>query len=359
MYSTGIVKDRRYLNHLTPDEHPENRQRLEAVYTMLDQEDMRNRFVEIPPRPAEKETILLVHSAAHFEKIAATAGQEFTALTPDTHTSAQSFETALLAVGGLLEAVNRVVAGELHNAFALVRPPGHHAEKSRAMGYCIFNNVAVAAQYARKILGLKRVLIVDWDVHHGNGTEHIFEKDDAVLFFSIHQYPHFPGTGFFTEAGIGRGQGYSVNLPIPNGYGDAEYAAMFESILRPLALEFEPELIIVSAGFDIHHSDPMGAMRVTPKGFAAMTRSLMLLADTCCQGRLAMSLEGGYHLKTIAASVKTVLNEMSDATRCDPVELVAAANRKKLDYVMKRSLQVHRYHWKCFSRTVKKRRSFI
>lgn len=358
MLSTGIVKDRRYLNHLTPDDHPETPRRLEVIYAMLEEADMRERFVEIPPRPARRDDILMVHTAAHFDKLAATAGQDAAALTPDTLTSAQSFDTALLAAGGLLEAVKIVTAGELRNAFALIRPPGHHAEKSRAMGYCLFNNVAVAAQHARKILGLQRVMIVDWDVHHGNGTGHFFERDASVLFFSIHQYPHFPGTGYFTEAGIGPGEGYNVNVPIPKGYGDAEYVAVFERLLRPLALEFQPELILVSAGFDIHPSDSMGRMDVTYQGFAGLTRSLMEMADACCRGRLVLSLEGGYSLETVADSVKFVLNEMSDATRCDPARMAARADGKKLAYVLKRSGHVHRHRWKCFSHSVKKRRLF-
>jgi acetoin utilization deacetylase AcuC-like enzyme len=358
MLSTGIVKDRRYLNHLTPDDHPETPRRLEVIYAMLEEADMRERFVEIPPRPARRDDILMVHTAAHFDKLAATAGQDAAALTPDTLTSAQSFDTALLAAGGLLEAVKIVTAGELRNAFALIRPPGHHAEKSRAMGYCLFNNVAVAARYARNVLGLQRVLIVDWDVHHGNGTAHAFERDASVLFFSIHQYPHFPGTGYFTEAGIGPGEGYSVNVPIPRGYGDAEYAALFELLLRPLALEFRPDLILVSAGFDIHPADSMGRMHVTNPGFAALTRSLMDIADTCCGGRLVLALEGGYHIETIADSVKCVLNELSDITRADPAGMAADADRKKLAYVLKRSGHVHRHRWDCFSHSVKKRRIF-
>lgn len=346
---TGIVRDPRYLNHLTADGHPESRQRLEAIYRMLDGADMSDRFTEIPPRKAETDELLLVHTPEHLSKITATQEREHYALTPDTHTSPGSFEAASLAVGGIIEAVSMVATGQLSNAFALVRPPGHHAEKSRAMGYCLFNNVALAAMYARKVLGMSRILIVDWDVHHGNGTQHIFEQDDTVLFFSIHQYPHFPGTGVYTEAGIGQGEGFTVNVPISKRYGDGEYVAIFEFLLRPLALEFHPELIIVSAGFDIHTSDPLGSMRVTARGFAGLTRSLMETAKACCDGKLVFALEGGYNRKTIGDTLRAVLNELSGTTCCDISKIVAQAKRKKLAYALKRSVKVHRQYWKCLS----------
>jgi len=288
-----------------------------------------------------------LHSPEYFEKIAATAGKPLCALTPDTHTSAGSYNAAIRAVGGVFEAVAAVDSGKIKNAFALVRPPGHHAEKSRALGFCLFNNVALAAMFALESLGLKRVLVVDWDVHHGNGTQHFFEDDDRVLFFSVHQYPHFPGTGYFTEIGRGRGEGYTMNIAIPGGYGGAEFAALFERLLRPVALAYAPELILVSAGFDPHALDPMGRMKMTPVGFACLTRSLMDIADQCCGGKLVMALEGGYHLKTLGGSVKAVLNELAGISSCAVSHLVKRANRKKLDYAVSRCVHVHQRFWKC------------
>jgi len=346
---TGIVRDSRFLDHRTQDGHPENHRRLASIYRMLDNPDMRDRFANIVPRAAAKEELLMAHTPEHLAKIMATQDKECIALTPDTHTSPGSYIAATLAVGGTLQAISMVAAGQLENAFALVRPPGHHAEKSRAMGYCLFNNAALGAMYARNVLGMHRVLIVDWDVHHGNGTQHLFEQDDTVLFFSIHQYPHFPGTGVFTEAGIGTGEGFTVNVPIPKKYGDSEYAAIFEFLLRPIALEFDPELIIVSAGFDIDSSDPLGSMRITPNGFAALTRSLMETAAACCDGKMVLVLEGGYESKTIGAAVKAVLNELSGATVCNVAKIASRANRKKLTFALKRSVNVHRQHWKCLS----------
>jgi acetoin utilization deacetylase AcuC-like enzyme len=347
---TGIVRDAGYLEHHTENGHPENHRRLAAIYDMLDAPDMQKRFVTIAPRLARRDEILMLHSPEHLKKIASTAGHAYTALTPDTHASAGSYRAARLAAGGLFEAVAAVVSGNLQNAFALVRPPGHHAERSRALGYCLFNNVALGAAYARESLGLPKVLIVDWDVHHGNGTQHMFEKDNSVLFFSIHQYPHFPGTGFYTEAGSGRGEGFTVNIPIPRGYGDGEYVAIFEKVLRPLALEFGPSLILVSAGFDMHVSDPLGGMKLTDGGFAGLTRSLMNMADDCCNGKLVLALEGGYNAETIGGCVKAVLNELSDTTHCRPEAMAASANRKKLAYALRRSVNVQRHYWKCYAR---------
>ena len=344
--ATGIVRSLAFLDHLTPPGHPEHRARLEAIHSMLDRTGLLQRLVLIEAREAADDEILLVHSVAHLEKLAATALHDVTALTPDTIASAGSYRAARLAAGGVLEAVARVADGRLANAFALVRPPGHHAERNRAMGYCLFNNVALAAAYARKVLGLERVLILDWDVHHGNGTQHIFERDERVLFVSIHQYPHFPGTGCFTDAGIGRGEGYSINVPVPRGYEDAEYAAILPAVLAPVAAEFKPDLILVSAGFDPHASDPAGGMRLTPAGFAALTRCLLENAAACCGGRLVLVLEGGYDVHTIGESVEAVLNELSGATQTAVADIAAAANPKKVIYALKRVMNVQRRYWK-------------
>jgi acetoin utilization deacetylase AcuC-like enzyme len=343
--ATGIVFDPRYFEHRTADGHPESHRRLQAIYNAIDLTNGSQRMVRVEPRASTIKELELVHTPEYVARIASTETRPHTALTADTHASAGSFQAASLAVGGLFEAVEQVVSGHLKNAFALIRPPGHHAEKSRAMGFCLFNNIALAACYARRVMGLERVLIFDWDVHHGNGTQHIFENDPTVFFFSIHQYPHFPGTGFFTEAGRGRGEGYTVNVPLPGGYGDGEYLMLVEKLLRPMALEFNPQLILVSAGFDIHRSDPLGGMRLTRNGLAALTRSVMQIAETCCSGKLVMTLEGGYNVKTVGGCFKATIDEMADRTVTDFAALARNANPKKVGYALKRCIKVQQRFW--------------
>jgi acetoin utilization deacetylase AcuC-like enzyme len=352
MADVGIVRDPRYLDHRTPEGHPEFHRRLASLYEMLDALGPDNGPIPVPPRMAEREEILTVHTPEYLDRVAATSGREQTALTADTIVSAGSYTAALLSAGGLFAAIDRVVSGELDAAFTLARPPGHHAERSRAMGFCLFNNVALGARYAQIGWGLKRVLIVDWDVHHGNGTQHIFETDPSVLFFSVHQYPHFPGTGLYTDVGRGPGEGYTLNLPLGKGYKDAEYAALFQRVLRPVALEFGPDLILVSAGFDTHRDDLMGKMKMTPTGFAALTRSLMILASVCCGGKLVLALEGGYHLKALTASVEAVLAELAGKRVTDPAAVADGARRRKVDHALHRCRHVHQGFWKCLRRPV-------
>jgi len=234
-----------------------------------------------------------------------------------------------------------VISGELDNAFALVRPPGHHAERDRAMGFCLFNNVAIGARYAQKFHNLKRVLIVDWDLHHGNGTQHSFEEDDSILYFSTHQSPFYPGTGAFEEAGKGKGKGFTVNVPLSTGYGDGEFLEIFEKILKPMALKFKPELILVSAGIDIYMNDPLGGMRVTPKGFAGLTRSIMDISNECCGGKMVITLEGGYDLPGLRDSVKEILKEMAGLAVTDKASIIVGGDHGMVDRLIKNVVQVH------------------
>jgi acetoin utilization deacetylase AcuC-like enzyme len=239
-----------------------------------------------------------------------------------------------------------VMAGKVRNAFVPVRPPGHHAEVGRAMGFCLFNNVALGAEYARAMKGVQRVLIVDWDLHHGNGIQHIFEEDPTVLYISAHQYPLFPGTGHYLETGRGRGEGYTVNLPLGKGWGDGDYAALFRQVVAPLARNFKPDFILAAAGFDIHRLDPAGGrMRVTELGFAALTRILMDIARDCCQDRLVLVLEGGYHHHALAESVGAVLRELSGQTHTDAEALAAGAHKRRVRSVVKRCIHVHGKVW--------------
>ncbi len=222
----------------------------------------------------------------------------------DTPISPESYDVALAAVGGVLSAIDEVMAGNVSNAFCAVRPPGHHALRDRAMGFCLFNNVAISARYVQRKYGLSKVLIVDWDVHHGNGTQAAFYDDPTVLYFSTHQYPFYPGTGSEEEKGTGEGLGYNVNVPMPAGSGDEEYIKAFKEILKPKALEFKPDFVLISAGFDAHKDDLLGGMNVTVKGFEEMTAIVKDIAETCCNGRIVSVLEGGYNLSGLAESVE-------------------------------------------------------
>ena len=258
-----------------------------------------------------REDLLRIHSPEHVARIAATAGQPFNSLDPDTGASARSYEAALLAAGAVVEATRQVAAKVAGNGFALVRPPGHHAERDRTKGFCLFNNVAVAAAFALDELSLRRVLIVDWDLHHGNGTQNSFYRDDRVLYFSTHMFPYFPGSGTLSENGAGHGEGYTVNVPLSGGQNDAAYAAIFNQVLVPVARQYEPELILVSAGYDIYHGDPLGTMAVSEAGFAYLTRVVGELASELCEGRLVLSLEGGYSLQGLRDGVLASLGELA------------------------------------------------
>lgn len=346
MMKTGIVRDERYMNHRPGSFHPESHKRLKVIYDMLNDTDMAGQFHEIPVRRAEREELLLIHSPGYVDMVAATEGKASRSLDPDTSTSAGSYEAAVLAAGGLCRAISMVIEGELDNAFALVRPPGHHAEKSRAMGFCLFNNVAIGARYAQKYHKVKRVLIVDWDLHHGNGTQHSFEEDPSILYFSTHQYPYYPGSGAFHEAGRDKGEGFTVNVPLSPRHGDGEYVSIFEKILKPVALEFNPELILVSAGIDIYENDPLGSMFVSRDGFAALTRSVMDVAQKCCDGKVVITLEGGYDLDGLRASVKSMLKELAGLSETSIEDMASRGDKTKIDYAVNQVFQIHGKFWK-------------
>ncbi|OHE18572.1 MAG: hypothetical protein A2X96_00110 [Syntrophobacterales bacterium GWC2_56_13] len=324
--NTGIVKDMRYLRHGPEFAHPESPQRLISIYEMLDNPDMSWKFAWIDARYATREDLERVHRPSYLDTIAATAGKTVM-LDPDTVATAETYDVARLAAGGVMNAIDSVASGETDNAFALVRPPGHHAQAAVAAGFCIFNNIAIGARHALARHGMKRILIVDWDLHHGNGTQEIFFEDRQVLYFSTHQSPAYPGTGGLTEMGKGEGIGYTLNVPLSPGADDAFYVRVFRDILSPIVLAFKPEIILVSAGFDPYVGDPLGAMEVTPEGFACMTRILLDLADECCGGQMVLVLEGGYQIQGLTKSVRAVLLELLGETRVTEETLLRIAAR--------------------------------
>src|SRR5262245_3884901 len=308
---TAVVVDRRMLEHDPGRGHPERPDRLRALLDHLG--DARG-LVALGARPASEEELALVHPVAHIERVAATAGRPRVVFDPDTAASAGSWDAARLAAGSLLVLCEAVVAGEVQNGVALVRPPGHHAERERAMGFCFFNNVAVAAAWLRR-RGIARVAIIDWELHHGNGTQHLFESDPDVLYVSTHQYPYYPGTGAAEEVGRGAAVGRTLNVPFPAGFGDEEYGRAFAELVVPVVRQFRPEFVLVSAGFDCDHRDPLGGMEVTPAGFAAMARACVDLAAECAGGKIAAVLEGGYDLGAIVEGVDATLGAMRGEER--------------------------------------------
>jgi acetoin utilization deacetylase AcuC-like enzyme len=301
--------DSLFIEHSAGRAHPECPERLIAVYDALRQEHLVESSTPVGVRPASLEELTRVHTPAHVERLEREVSGRSGWLDADTFYSPRTWEAALGAAGGTIDLVVAAVRGDVQRGAALVRPPGHHAESDRAMGFCLINNAACAAAAAR-VAGAERVAIVDWDVHHGNGTQEIFWSDPSVLFISTHQYPFYPGTGAPDEVGQGPGAGATVNLALPAGCGDADYLAAFDQVVLPELRRFEPELILVSAGFDAFARDPLAAMNVSVAGFAAMARRLRRAAEDLCGGKLVAILEGGYDLRGLSDSVVAVLQEM-------------------------------------------------
>ncbi len=300
-----VIADPRYAAHVGPAGHPERPERLSSVGAAID------RFGSVlarrAPRQASPDELLAVHDREHVELVRRAAAAGAGQLDADTFVSPESYEVALLAAGGCTDLALRVARGDARAGFAAVRPPGHHAEADRAMGFCLFNNAAIAARAVQREAGVERVLILDWDVHHGNGTQHTFETDPSVLYVSTHQYPFYPGTGAAGEIGTGRGEGATLNVPMPAGCGDAEYVGVFQRVIAPAALAFRPDYWIVSCGFDAHEDDPLAAMRVTQSGYAALTAIVRALADELSSGRMLFVLEGGYSLRGLSEGASALL----------------------------------------------------
>jgi acetoin utilization deacetylase AcuC-like enzyme len=317
--TTAIVYDSLYLEHDYPG-HPESSQRLRAIVDALDKSQMWERTLKLEAHPISLERLHRVHAPAYVRQVKQGAESGGAAWRGgETYVSRRSYAAALLAAGGLTNLVEAVVRGAAHNGFALVRPPGHHASHDIGEGFCLFNNIAVAARTARDELGVERVLIVDWDLHHGQGTQYIFEDDPTVLYFSTHQWGIYPGTGHYSDIGTGNGKGYTVNVPLMPGAGDQMYLQVFDNILAPLARRFKPDLIMVSAGFDTHWSDPLGSMLVTVSGYGAMTQRLVKLAQELCMGRLVFTLEGGYNHDALAYGTLAVLDTLLGSDCIDPL----------------------------------------
>ena len=298
----GLIWSEKYLEHVAPG-HVERPERLQAIRSALEEAGLWRRLTLIDPSRAPEEALLRVHTREHVERVRRSAQTEgLTWFDGDTYAGPDSYEAALLAAGGACKAVDAVVEGKVRSVFCAVRPPGHHATSGRPMGFCLFNNVAVAARHAQVVHGLKRILIIDWDVHHGNGTQAIFYSDPDVFYISTHQWPHYPGTGAADETGEGKGEGRTLNFPLAAGSGDKEFLAALESGLEQ-AEAFKPEIIFISAGFDAHRDDPLASLRFSTEVYAEATRRIRRLADRTAGGRVVSVLEGGYNLDALGESV--------------------------------------------------------
>jgi len=296
----GFVISEQFLEHLTPAGHPERPERIRRLLEYLIECGLKEEVHHLQPLPAREEQICAVHTGSHFDwirKVCESGGGMLDE--GDTHAVRRSFDAALLAAGAVNVAIDAVLNREVSSAFCAVRPPGHHAERDRPMGFCLFNNIAVGARYAQQKHGVAKVAILDWDVHHGNGTQHMFEEDDTVLYISLHQYPFYPGTGAHSEKGRGKGEGYTLNFPFPAGTGEPRYLGAFTGEIVPALIRYKPELLLISAGFDAHKDDLLGGMKLTEGSFAKMTTLVRDIAP------IVSVLEGGYHLEALARSVES------------------------------------------------------
>lgn len=306
----GLVEDPRFRDHRGPEGHPERPARLEAVDSVLDLH--RSDLQVFESRQASDDELLRVHTREHLEIVAHAASRAPTQIDADTYVCAQSHAVARLAAGSTIDLALAVADGHVRQGIASVRPPGHHAEARGPMGFCLFNNIALAVRALQIERGVERILVLDWDVHHGNGTQHTFESSPSVLYASTHQFPFYPGTGAATEAGIGAGLGATLNIPLPPGCGDAEYVGALQRLVAPAARSFRPEMILISCGFDAHADDPLAAMQVSGQGFADMTAIVRDLAEDLCGGRLVFVLEGGYAESGLRAGMQAVVADLID-----------------------------------------------
>ncbi|BBO82104.1 histone deacetylase [Desulfosarcina ovata subsp. sediminis] len=337
---TGIVRDDRFLAHNTGQIHPEHPTRLKSVYKMLDAE-FAHGLIRIEPQLAPLEYLEFVHTPMYIEKVLKTANHQFTSLAPDTPASENTWHAASLAVGGCISGLDALVDKTCEVCFSLVRPPGHHALADRAAGFCVFNNLGITARYAAQRHHFKRILIIDWDIHHGNGLQEMFYDSSAVLYFSTHDTRLYPYSGDWAETGTGNGQGYTVNVPIPRNLTDADFFHLYRILLADMIAHYRPELIFVAAGFDAHRLDPIGRSALTEYAFSGLMHLILDLKKASGDPPVLMALEGGYHPRALAECVRAVLTVLT--TKQNPsVHIPETSQRVKT--IVKKTRTIHAPH---------------
>lgn len=341
----GVVLDEAFARHLTPEGHPERAERIESLIHSFENWALADQIIQVPPSPVDPEWILRIHAAEHFQAVKRTAGIADCALDPDTHTSPDSFDTALLAVGSGIKLVELAQKGDLEAGFLLARPPGHHAETNRAMGFCLFNNVAIAAEWAVKNRLASKVAIVDFDVHHGNGTQQIFYSRPDVLYISSHQYPFYPGTGDFVELGEGAGLGYNLNFPLRAGTGGSFYSRLYGELIAPVLTEYQPDLILISAGYDAYMDDPLGGMLLDVEAYQTMVSILDEVARAGTSRKILYFLEGGYNLEALSTCVmKTIETSLKPS-----VPSIPESQEAEFEAYSQLCKRYFAQHWRCLT----------
>lgn len=349
MQQVLIVKEEKFARHLEGIPHLENPKRVKAMDSVLKDPSLQGRWSPVEAREASAEELAWVHEPAYVASVASSAGKPLTSFDLDTQATGESYDVARLCVGGVFSLADAIWQGKGKRGFACVRPPGHHAEPGKAMGFCLFNNIALGAEYLRRAYGVRKILIVDIDLHHGNGTQTAFYPSDEVLFISMHQFPCYPGTGNFGEVGSGKGEGYTVNVPLSKGQGDEDYGKMIYFVVNPLAQAFQPQIMLVSCGFDLYLHDRLGAMRVTPDGYGLITFLLLSIAEKVCDGRIAFVMEGGYSLRGIRECGLRVVQGLCGVSNMNPrhIDRIIGSSPNKIGAVRK-VREIHKKYWDVF-----------
>ena len=347
MEAISVIRDDFFMEHLKGVPHIESPKRMRAIHDALDDASLAGKWSAVETRKATVDELAMVHSAEHIQRVQKCAQNPITSFDLDTQATEKSYEVALMGVGAVFSLLDCIWGGHTKRGFACIRPPGHHAEPDKPMGFCLFNNVALGARYLLEYYGAKKVMIVDMDVHHGNGTQTAFYDRNEVLFVSLHQFPLYPGTGNFGEVGQGRGEGFTVNVPMGKGYTDRHFGRIIHFLINPLAQAYQPDMILVSCGFDLYMYEKLAGMGVTPEGYALIAWLLVNIAARVCDGRIAFIMEGGYNLRGIRECGLRVLQELCNVSSLSPKKIERSVGSNPLKFhALKRVFEIQKEYWK-------------